>query len=83
MIFSFFVSHIIGKSLASRFYTQNAVNVAIVWVNTGSLLFFENFIVLSTLCVIETIVNFLMIGMENFRAVRKMVLKFIWTPILL
>lgn len=63
MIFTFFVSHILGKGLAERFYTQNMINEAIVWVNTGSLLLFENFIILSTLCVIETIINYLMIGM--------------------
>jgi hypothetical protein len=83
MIFTLFVSHISQKNLAKRFYTQSMVNEVIVWVSTGSFLLFENFFVMSTLCVFETVLKYLMKGMECLVGVRKVVVKFIWIPVAL
>jgi hypothetical protein len=78
-----FVSHVLGKHLAARFYTQSLVNEAIILVNNGSLLLFENFIILSTLCVFDNILRYLMMGMDYLSNIRRFMLKFMWLPVAL
>lgn len=52
-------------------------------VSTGGLLLFENFILLSTLCVFEKILSYLMMGMDYLINVRRVVINFIWIPVAL
>jgi hypothetical protein len=83
MVFTLFVSHVLGKHIAARFYTQSLMNEAIMLVNNGSLLLFENFIILSTMCVFDTLLRYLMMGMEYLANVRRFVVRFLWVPVVL
>ena len=83
MVFTLFVSHVLGKNIAARFYTQSLVNEAIMLVNNGSLLLFENFIILSTMCVFDTLLRYLMMGMDYLANVRRFVVRFMWVPVVL
>ena len=83
MVFTLFVSHVLGKHIAARFYTQSLVNEAIMLVNNGSLLIFENFIILSTMCVFDKLLRYLMMGMEYLANVRRFVVRFMWVPVVL
>jgi hypothetical protein len=83
MVFTMFVSHVLGKHIAARFYTQSLVNEAIMLVNNGSLLLFENFIILSTMCIFDNILRYLMMGMDYLSSIRRFMLKFMWLPVAL
>ena len=83
MVFTMFVSHVLGKHIAARFYTQSLVNEAIMLVSNGSLLLFENFIILSTMCIFDNILRYLMMGMDYLSSIRRFMLNFMWLPVAL
>ena len=72
-----------GKHLAQRFYTQSFVNQLLVFTSVGSLFLFENFMILSTLCVFELLVKYALLLTQYLVSVRKVVVKFMWLPVVL